>query len=76
MASIPPQFTETGAADELWTSAENVSKQILGNGNEIPGPGMWKANLPPELKKLIRERGFPAMLAALAARFAVDPNEQ
>lgn len=32
----------------------------------LPGPGMWKANLSPELKQIIKSRGFPAMAALLA----------
>jgi hypothetical protein len=33
---------------------------------QLPGPGFWKANLTPEMKKAIAERGFPAMAALLA----------
>lgn len=43
---------------------------------QIPGPGMWKANLPPELKQLIRERGFPAMAAFLALQQSLKPQEE
>jgi hypothetical protein len=38
----------------------------LARGGQIPGQGMWMTRLSPELKQLIRERGFPAMTALLA----------
>ena len=41
-------------------------------GGQIPGQGMWKANLSPELKALIKERGFPAMAALLALQSQRD----
>jgi hypothetical protein len=45
---------------------------------EIPGEGMWKANLTPELKALIKKRGFPAMtaLAALQQSLSTDKDKQ
>jgi len=51
-----------GQSEDLATSITNRIK----DGGQIPGPGMWKANLTPELKALIKERGFPAMAALLA----------
>lgn len=39
-------------------------------------PGMWKAPLPPELKELIKTRGFPAMAALLALQQSLIPRQE
>lgn len=50
--------------------AADVADTIKQQGNKLPGGGMWKTNLTPELKQRIKERGFPAMAALLALQQA------
>lgn len=54
------------------------SKEVIAEvqKREPAGPGFWKAPLPPELKQLIKERGFPAMAAFLALFNSLQPQEE
>lgn len=68
MSFIPPghpaQPGPLGPAEEFKYLNNNVPE-----GRPVPGPGFWKTKtLTPEMKALIKERGFPAMALLLAAQ--------
>lgn len=60
----------TALDNNLYT--EDIMKLVDNKPRQLPGPGMWKANLTPEMKALIKERGFPAMAALMALQSQRD----
>ncbi len=61
------------------TKATSFASNAFGDDigrRQLPGPGMWKANLTPELKALIKERGFPAMSLMLALQQAMFNKDE
>jgi len=84
--TAPNQFTEEGQqiasiipsrnsplpsnVYDDFNSANKLAQQIQASGRTLPGPGFFKANLTPEIKQMIKERGFPAMAALLALKRA------
>lgn len=73
MASVV-QRPDEGTVGQAWYEGHDIAHQMKEEGRLVPGPRMWKANLPPELKELIKTRGFPAMTALLALQQSVGQN--
>lgn len=65
----PTPLASTIGPNLAMDTNEAVRSRLAGGG-QVPGQGMWKANLTPELKQIIKERGFPAMAALLAMQQA------
>jgi hypothetical protein len=65
-AKREPLFSFTRPDSDKYNLAEQSA------GRPVPGPGFWKANLTPEMKQAIKERGFPAMVALLALQSQRD----
>jgi hypothetical protein len=65
-----------GKVGEAFYQGQDIGDQLGLQKNPLPGPGMWKANLTPELKELIKTRGFPVMAALLALQQSLMPRQE